>query len=73
LSFQDNQVRLVYREAWPRSWTVSELSKSGRAQRRAKFAVASNDRPIIAQSSGGTVILRWAEAQSSETAWKSVP
>ncbi len=73
LSLQDNQVSLVYREAWPRSWTVSELGLSGRAQRRANFAVASDDRPIIAQSSGGTVVLRWAGAQPSEAAWKSVP
>jgi hypothetical protein len=73
LSRQNNQLRLVYRQAWPREWIVSEISNSGRTERRANFSVSSNSRPVFTTSVGGTVQMRWPRVGSREAKWTPVP
>ena len=73
LTRHNEQVRLVYRQAWPRGWIVSEISSSGRTERRAEFSVSSSSRPVITNSTGSTLQMRWPRVGSREAQWTPSP
>jgi hypothetical protein len=68
---------LVYLSGRPRSWSVLELSASGRSLRRASALSALDERPVVIEDAG-TLRLRWPSAKwettpSWETSLEKVP
>jgi hypothetical protein len=64
---------LVYLSGRPRSWSVLELSSSGRSLRRASALSALNERPIVSEDGGG-LRLRWPSSKwEAEASWKKIP
>jgi hypothetical protein len=64
---------LVYQNGRPQSWSVLELSDSGRSLRRASALSALNERPVVSEDSDG-LRLRWPSSKwEAETSWEKVP
>jgi hypothetical protein len=70
---------LVYQSGRPQSWSVLELSVSGRSLRRAASLSALNERPVVSEEDGGGLRLRWpsskweAEVSWEKLSWEKVP
>lgn len=63
---------LVYLNGQPRSWSVLELSDSGRPLRRASALSALNERPVVSEDSEG-LRLRWPSSKWEAPApWEKV-
>lgn len=67
---------LVYQNGRPQSWSVLELSESGRSLRRASALSALNERPVVSEDSDG-LRLRWPSSKweattSWTTSWEKV-
>ncbi len=69
----NDDLRLVYQQAWPRGWNVSEIDGLGRTERRAEFPVSSHRRPALTRSIGGTLEMRWPGLGSREAEWTPAP
>lgn len=64
---------LVYLNARPRSWSVLDLSDSGRSLRRASALSALNERPVVSEDSDG-LRLRWPSSKwEAGASWEKVP
>lgn len=64
---------LLYLSARPRSWSVLELSDSGRSLRRASALSALAERPVVGEGAGG-LRLRWPAARwEADTSWETLP
>jgi hypothetical protein len=62
---------LVYLSARPRSWSVLELSASGRPLRRASALSALDERPVVSEDAGG-LRLRWPSSKwEAEVSWEA--
>ena len=72
LTSDRGQVRLTYREAWPRRWSVAEIGDDGRPTRRARVEAATQIRPAVETSSTDTLVLRWSDSPSREAQWEVV-
>jgi hypothetical protein len=71
---------LLYQSARPRSWSVLELSASGRSLRRASALSALSERPIVSPASEDPAGLRlrwpsskWEATPAWETSLEQVP
>lgn len=69
------RVWLLYRTAVPRGWTVAELDRQGRPERRAtvKTERAAAERPSV-QAAGNGLALAWpGHGERLSTSWERVP
>ena len=63
---------LVYLNARPRSWSVLELSGSGRALRRASALSALDERPVVSEEADN-LRLRWPSSKwEAQTSWERI-
>ena len=53
-----DRLYLLYQGGRPQSWSVLELSASGRALGRASALSALGERPVVSEDGGG-LLLRW--------------
>lgn len=72
-TMRGNQLLLLYRHAWPQGWAVTELSADGSAHRLAVVSEGASSRPILVDSSGENVELRWANRRRQAVAWEALP
>lgn len=64
---------LVYQNGRPQSWSVLELSDSGRSLRRASALSALNERPVINADADG-LRLRWPSSKwEAPASWEKLP
>jgi len=70
---QNRQLFLLYRHAWPRGWAVVDLSPDGLTQRVAVFADSGGSRPVLMDSYGEGVELRWPDKGRQRARWEVLP
>lgn len=69
----EGAARMLFRTAAPRGWSVIDLDAAGRAGRIASLAAEESARPVISETSKGTVSFRWpASGVERATVWKAM-
>lgn len=64
--------RLLYKNAWPRAWTVLDLDAEGKVLAKATAPSSSNVRPVVVLQRG-EVRMRWPSGQGEvKTVWEKV-
>lgn len=65
---------LTYREAWPRAWSILEMTEQGRTLRRARVDEATKVRPIVSGQSRVGIRLEWLDSGPPRSVvWENVP
>lgn len=71
---EEGHTWLLYLSARPRSWSVLELSDSGRPLRRASAPSALDERPLLNTDAEGALRLRWPGAKwEADASWNKLP
>jgi hypothetical protein len=63
---------MIYRQAWPRRWIVTELGFDGRSERRAGVLENFLDPPVIGRVDDETIELKWDHILR-EAQWGQIP
>ncbi len=66
-------LRLLYRTALPRTWTVAVISDEGEVLRHAKVASPGKSRPVVDQDSRGLLQLRWPGRAKADRVLEWIP